>query len=119
VILVIPDAGLTQLVASSALLAATWPGACEEIKLLIQVLRMSWPSLAEALALGVISILAPAAGASTSLISLVHRTVVLTGIARDEGGDQVGAPHLRPAEVQRLDVTDLVVGGRSWLRLAG
>ena len=55
-ILVIPNAGLTQLVASSTLLAATWPGACEEIKLLIQVLRMSWPSLAEALALGVMSI---------------------------------------------------------------
>lgn len=118
-ILVIPDAGLAQLVASSALLAATWPGACEEIKLLIQVLRLSWPSLAEALALGVISILAPAAGASTSLVSLVHRTAALTAVARNEAGDQIGQPHLRPAEVQRLDVTDLVVGGRSWLRLAG
>ena len=118
-ILVIPDAGLAQLVASSALLVATWPGACEEIKLLIQVLRMSVPSLAEALALGVISVLAPAAGASTSLISLVHRTVVLTAVTRNEAGDQVGAPHLRPAEVWRLDVTDLLVGGGSWLRLAG
>ena len=118
-ILVIPDAGLAQLVASSALLVATWPGACEEIKLLIQVLRMSVPSLAEALALGVISVLAPAAEASTSLISLVHRTVVLTAVTRNEAGDQVGAPHLRPAEVWRLDVTDLLVGGGSWLRLVG
>ena len=92
VILVIPDAGLAQLVASSALLAATWPGACEEIMLLIQVLRMSVPSLAEALALGVINALAPATEASTTLISLVHRTVVLTAVARDEAGDQVSGP---------------------------
>jgi hypothetical protein len=119
VILVIPDTGLAQLVASSALLAATWPGACEEIKLLFQVLRISWPSLAEALALDVFSILAPATGASTSLISLVHRTVVLTAVARDEAGEHVGAPHLRVADVRRLDVTHLMVGGESWLGLAG
>jgi hypothetical protein len=119
VILVIPDETLDQLIASSALLAATWPGACEEIKLLIQVLRMSWPSLAEALALGLIGILTPPGGVSTSLISLVHRTVVLTAMACNEAGAPVGTPHLRPDEVQWLDITDLVVGGGSWLRLAG
>ena len=120
-ILVVPDAGLAQLAASSALLAATWPRACEEIKFLLQVLRMSVPSLAEALALGVMSVLAPGGDgeASASVLSLVHRTVVLTAIARDEAGNQVITPHLRPAEVQQLDVTDLMVGGRSWLRLAG
>jgi hypothetical protein len=121
VILVIPDAGLAQLAASSALLAATWPRACEEIKFLLQVLRMSVPSLAEALALGVMSVLAPGSEgeASTSVISLVHRAVVLTAVARDEAGNQVTMPHLRPAEVQQLEVTGLVAGGRSWLRLAG
>ena len=121
VILVVPDAGLAELAASSALLAATWPRACEEIKFLLQVLRMSVPSLAEALALGVMSVLAPSGdgGASTSVISLVYRTVMLTAVARDEAGNQVTTPHLRPAEVQQLEVTDLVAGGRSGLRLAG
>jgi hypothetical protein len=45
--------------------------------------------------------------------------VVLTAVARNEAGDQVGAPHLRPAEIWQLDVTDLLAGGRSWLGLAG
>jgi hypothetical protein len=120
VILVIPDAGLAQLAASSALLAATWPRACEEIQFLLQVLRMSMPSLAEALGLGVMSVLPPAAGeVSGSVISLVRRAAVLTAIARDETGNQVTSPHRRAAEVHQLDVTDLMAGGRSWLRLAG
>lgn len=118
-ILIVPEAGLAQLVASSALLAAAWPGACDEAKLLIHVLRMSVPSLADALIHGLISVLTPPEAASPSLISLAYRTAVLSAIARDEAGNLVSGPHLRPAEVWRLDVTDLSAGGRSGFRLAG
>ena len=87
--------------------------------MLIHFLRMSVPSLAEALALGLIAILAPAAGMISSQISLTYRTAVLTADATGEDGAHVGSPQLRPADVRRLVVTDLSVGGRSALRLAG
>ena len=70
VILVVPDAGLQQLITSAALLAQTWPGAWEETMLFIQVLRMSAPSLAEVLTIGLISMLAPPSDADSPHISL-------------------------------------------------
>ena len=87
--------------------------------MLIHILRMSFPSLAEVLAMGLIAILAPAAGMISSQISLVYRTAVLTADAAGENGEQIGSPHLRPADVRRLVVTELSAGGRSALRLAG
>ena len=87
--------------------------------LFIQVLRMSVPSLAEALTIGLISVLAPPSDAASPQISLGCGPAVLSAIAGGENGDQVAAPHLRPAEVRRLDITDLTVGGLSGLRLAG
>ena len=119
VILVVPDAGLAQLAASPVLLAQMWPAACEEVMILIHILRMSFPSLAEVLAMGLIAILAPAAGMISSQISLTYRTAVLTADAIGENGEHIGTPHLRPADVRRLVVTDLSAGGRSALRLAG
>jgi hypothetical protein len=117
--LVVPDVGLQQLIASAALLVQAWPGAWEETMLFIQILRMSVPSLAEALTIGLISVLAPASNAASPQISLGCGPAVLSAIASGENGDQIAAPHLRPAEVRRLDITDLTVGGLSGLRLAG
>ena len=119
VILIIQDAGLAELVASPVLLAQVWPGAFDEVMMLIQVLRMSVPSLAEALAVGLVSMLTPAIGTPSPRISLAYRSAVLSAAAASEAGDRIAAPHLRPAEVWRLEVTDLVVGGQSGLRLAG
>ena len=119
VILVVPDAGLAQLAASPVLLAQMWPAACEEVMMLIHLLRMSAPSLAEVLAMGLIAILAPTAGMISSQISLTYRTAMLTADAIGENGERIGTPHLRPADVRRLVVTDLSAGGRSALRLAG
>lgn len=118
-ILVVPDAGLAQLAASPLLLAQMWPAACEEVMTLIHIVRMSFPSLAEMLAMGLIAVLAPAAGMISSQISLAYRTAMLTAEATGENGEHVAAPHLRPAGVRRLVVTDLSAGGRSALRLAG
>jgi len=117
--LVVPDASLAQLIASPVLLMQMWPGACEEVMVLIHVLRMSAPSLAEAITLGLISVLAPSAETTSPQISLSYRTTVLSAVAGDKGGDRVTSPHLRLAEVTRLEITDLSVGGRSGLRLAG
>jgi hypothetical protein len=117
--MVVPDAGLQQLITSAALLAQTWPGAWEETILFIQVLRLSVPSLAEALTIGLISVLAPPSDTASARISLGCGPAVLSAIAGGENGAPIAAPHLRPAEVLRLDVTDLTVGGLSGLRLAG
>jgi hypothetical protein len=119
VILVVPDSGLQQLIASAMLMAQAWPGAWEEVMLFIQVLRMSVPSLAEVLKIGLITVLTTPADETTAQISLGYGTAVLTAIAGGKNGDRVPAPHLRPVEVWRLEITDLTVDGLSGLRLAG
>jgi hypothetical protein len=119
VILVAPDAGLAQLITSPLLLAQMWPAAAEEVKVLIQALRHSFPSLAEALAMGLIAVLAPVAGLISPQISLAYRTAVLKADATGQNGEHITAPHQHLAEVRRLVVTDLSAGGRSGLRLAG
>jgi hypothetical protein len=119
VILIVPDLRLQQLVTSALLLAQAWPGAWEEVMLLIQVLRMSAPSLAEALKVGLISVLAPAPDLTSAQISLGYGSTILSALAGSETDERVAAPHLRIAEVYRLDITDLTVGGNSALRLAG
>ena len=119
VILVIPDPGLAQLAASPVLLAQLWPGAWEEVMFLLQMLRLSVPSLAEALTVGLISVLIPPAETLSAQIFLAYRTVVLSAVAHSQAGDRVTTPHLRPADIWRLEITDLSAGGRSGLRLAG
>lgn len=87
--------------------------------LFIQVLRMSAPSLAEALTMGLITAQPPPAEPASAMIALECRAAILTAVACGENGVPVDTPHLRPAEVRRLDITDLSVGGLSGLRLAG
>lgn len=119
VILVVRDAGLEQLLTSAALLAQAWPGAWEEVMLFIQVLRMSVPSLAEALNMGLITVQPPPTESASARIALECGATVLAAVAYGETGAPVDVPHLQPAEVRRLDITDLSVGGFSGLRLAG
>jgi hypothetical protein len=119
VILTIPDTALAELVACPVLLAQMWPGACDEVRILVQVLRLSVPSLAEVLAFGLVSMLTPPRAIPSAQISLVHSSAVLVALAQNEAGECVIAPHLRPADVWRLEITDLAVGGQSGLRLAG
>jgi hypothetical protein len=86
---------------------------------MVQVLRLSIPSLADALTVGLITVLGPAAEAVAAQISLGYQTVTLTALAGGADGDKVAEPHLHPAEVTRLEITDLRVDNRTGLRLAG
>jgi hypothetical protein len=117
--LVVRDAGLEQLIASAALLAQAWPGAWEEVMLFIQILRMSVPSLGEVLTMGLITMQPPPAEPVSPQVTLGYGAAVLTAVACGETGIPVDAPHLRPADIRRLDITDLAVGGLSGLKLAG
>jgi len=117
-VLTVPDAGLEGILASTMLLAQLWPGAVEEVKIVIQVLLTARPSLAEALSVGLVRMLAPVGGAPASLVVLAYQSVVLSALAADKAGEAVAEPHLRPADVWQLAVADVVVGGRPALSRA-
>jgi hypothetical protein len=119
VILTAPDADLAHLLVSAALLAQMWPGAYEEVQMLIQLLKLAVPALAQALSGGLITALTAPTGPPSAQISLAYRAAVLSGTAGNRAGEPVITPHLRAAEVWRLQITDLAVAGVSGLRLAG
>ena len=119
VLLTIPDAGLAELVASPALIAQMWPGTANEVMLLVHLLRMCRPSLADVLAIGLIQLLTPSASMTPPPIGLAYSRVILSAIARREDGQRVAQPHERITEITWLEVTDVAVSGRSGLRMAG
>jgi hypothetical protein len=119
VILVVSDLQLEALICSPVLLAQLWPHAYEEVRTFIQILRMSAPTLAEALAIGLITMRIPVTETISPEVSLEYESTVLSAVACGEAGEPVPAPHRRPGEVRRLEITDLLVGGRSALRRAG
>jgi hypothetical protein len=117
-ILTVPDAGLEGILASTLLLAQLWPGAVEEVQVFFQVLLVAGPSLAEALSVGLVRMLTPTSGAPASQVFLAYQSVALSAFAADQTGKPVTEPHLRPADVWQLTVTDVVVGGRPALSQA-
>jgi len=119
VLLMIPDAGLAELIASPVLIAQVWPGAVNDVMLLVHVLRMSGPSLAEVLALGLLTLLTPPVTGQVPPVELAYDMAVLRAVARSEDGKRVTEPHLRMADVFWLEVADIAVSGRSGLRMAG
>ena len=118
-LLVVTDVGLSEVLASSVLLMQLWPSAFDEVKLLITVLRMSVPSLAEVLTTGLVTLLMPASVDTAHELVLVAGGAQLRAIAQTEDGGPVPAPRLHLADVVRLEVFDVLAEGRSALRLAG
>jgi hypothetical protein len=116
---VVTDVQLSEVLASSVLLMQLWPSAFDEVKLLITVLRMSVPSLAEALATGLVTLLMPPNGATAHELVLVTGGAQLRAVAQTKEGEPVPSPHGHLAEVVRLEVLDVLAEGRSALRLAG
>jgi hypothetical protein len=119
VLVTVPNADLADLMASSVLLSRMWPSACQEVVMLIHVLRISDPSLADALTTGLVSVMTPPLSKSSAEISLTHKSAVLSAVARREAGGRITAPHNRPSEIRWLEVTDLAVAGHSALRRTG
>ena len=115
----VPNADLAELMASSVLLSRMWPSACQEVAMLIHVLRISDPSLADALHVGLVSVMTPPSGRPSAEVLLAHKSAVLSAVARHEAGGRITAPHNRPNEIRWLEVTDLAVAGYSALRGTG
>lgn len=110
-LLTVPDAALRELLASQTLLLQVWPDAAREVMMLLQMLRSSVPSLAEALAIGLIALTVPAAW---SVVELRHRRALLTAVGRQYDGE-VAQPHAHLSEITCLEVRDICAAGRSGL----
>ena len=108
------DPSLGEVLASQALLVRAWPLAASDVIMLLQLLRLSVPSLAETLAMGLV-VLIPASG---HLIEVRYGRAALIGVGRRNDESVVHAPLESPHEVTRLDVRDVRVANRSRLMAA-
>lgn len=108
----VSDIGLSDVLASPTLLATVWPDAAREVMVLLQVLRSAVPSLADALAIGLVALAAPTA---TPSVELSHRRAALTATGRRADGSAVDAPHSHLCEITRLEVHDVRAEGHSGL----
>jgi hypothetical protein len=118
VFITVPDAGLNALLGSQSALSNAWAIAWEDVKIFLQVLRKS-VSLAHVMAMGMVELLSPSKDAAPGQVVLADGPIVLNGIAGDETGATILAPHADTASVRHLTITNLTVGGHSGLRLAG
>jgi hypothetical protein len=118
VMLTVPNAELDALLASRLALSNVWSTVWEEVKAFLQFLRKS-ASLAHVLAMGMVELVSPITEACPGQVVLVDGPIALNGIAGDEAGVTVLVPYVETASVRQLVVTDLTVGGRSALRMAG
>ncbi|MEO3810786.1 hypothetical protein ABGB17_17440 [Sphaerisporangium sp. B11E5] len=115
-ILTFSDPALAQAVGSPDLLSQTWPVAVGEVMLLLHVLRMAAPTLLNALATGLVRIIAPRTAEASSRIMLSYKAVILSAVAKGENDAEVLSPHLVPDGVSRLEIAELFVGGQPALR---
>jgi hypothetical protein len=113
VLLTVPDAALGEVLASQALLLQLWPDAGRDVMMLLHVLRTAMPSLADALAIGLIAL---AGAAARSSLVLQYRRATLTVIGCRQDGTEVAAPRTHLHEITKLEVHDVAVDGRSSLR---
>jgi hypothetical protein len=117
--IVVSDATLGQVLASSALLGQAWPGAGQEVQLLLQILRVSVPSLAEALAVGLVTLAATQSAAGRNEVTLNYKRATLRALAQTKNGAAVIDPKDHLPNVVRLDILRMDVEGYPTLRLAG
>jgi hypothetical protein len=113
VFVTIPDADLSELLASQTLLLKVWPDTAREVMVLLQLLRSAMPTLADALAIGLIAMAAPTAMPG---VELSHRRAALTATGCRADGSRVEAPHSHLTEITRLEVHDVRADGRSGLK---
>jgi hypothetical protein len=116
VVLASSDAALAQLLSSSTAITRTWPQAGEDVRLLVHLLKISQPSLAQALRTGLV-VLASWSHREAGL-TLVSGAAVLHGVAQDNTGSPIPDPHGRAHEVRQLLVLDVVAEGRSAMKVA-
>lgn len=115
-ILVVSDAPLNRLLASGGLIMNTWPQANEDVRVLVKLLQVTFPSLDEVIGTGLVEL--AAANARNSGITLLLGEAAVLAVAQDEDGDGIKEPRKNPERVIRLDIFDVQAQGRSGAEVA-
>lgn len=115
-IVLVTDEPLNRLLASGARIMSTWPQTNDDVRVLVKLLQVTIPSLAEVLATGLVVL--TAANARDSVITLTRGDVLLLAIAQDTDGRKVKDPRNNPEKVVRLDIVDVQSEGRSGAKVA-
>jgi hypothetical protein len=115
-IVLVPDEPLHRLLATGTRIVSTWPQTNEDVRVLVKLLQVTIPSLAEVLATGLVVL--TVANARDSIVTLRLGEVFLMAIAQDEDGRRVRDPGNNPEKVVRLDIVDVQSEGRSGAEVA-
>jgi hypothetical protein len=116
VIVVVTDGPLNQLLSSGTLIAATWPHANEDVRVLVTLLQVTFPTLAEVLGIGLVTL--SVANIRTSEISLSSGAATVRALAQSQDGVRVTDPKQHPGQVFRLDIVDVEAEGCSAAKVA-
>jgi hypothetical protein len=116
VLVIVSNPGLSSLLASQAHLLRVWADAALEVMKFITLLRCSGSSLAEALAVGLVALVAPAAALGG--LDLSYQRTVVRAIGRRNDGTEVEDPRAHLDEITCIDIVDITVDGRAGLRIA-
>jgi uncharacterized protein YhaN len=108
VLVTVPRQELRRTLNSLDLLQRAWPDHAQEVMTLVHVLRISRPSLADALKTGLLSLESGGHG-RLGRVHLAHRSAELTALALADGGTEVERPHERAHEVTWLEVEQVAV----------
>lgn len=110
-IVVVTDQPLRRLLASGTAIDRTWPQANDDVQVLVTLLQVTFPSLAEVIATRLVAL--AAANNRTSVVTLTSGGATVLAVAQDEVGERVREPKSNPEEVVRLDIVDVQAEGRS------
>lgn len=116
VIVIATDGPLKQLLESSALVTSTWPHAHEDVFVLVKVLQVTFPTLAEVIGTGLVTLIA--ANWRTSVVTLSAGAATLLAIAQDQDGGRVADPKGNAHMVVQLDIIDVEAEGRAASKVA-
>lgn len=115
-IVVVSDAPLNRLLSSGTLIMSTWPRANEDVRVLVKLLQVTFPSLAEVIETGLVEL--AAANARNSVVTLTLDDVAVLAVAQEEDGDRVKEPRKNLERIVRLDFVDVQAEGRSGAEVA-
>lgn len=112
----VTDAPLNRLLSSGAAIMRTWPRANEDVRMLVKLLEVTFPSLAEVIETRLVAL--AAANNRTSVVTLTLGAATVLAVAQDDDGDRVPKPRENPEEVIRLNIVDVQAEGRSGAEVA-
>lgn len=115
-IVVVTDQPLSRLLASGTAIERTWPRANGDVRVLVTLLQVTFPSLAEVIETRLVALAATTN--RTSVVTLTSGSAIVLAVAQDEDGERVREPKANPEEVVRLDILDVQAEGLSGAEVA-